>query len=256
MSSFTDFIKLQEDVAHCLLCDEWLSDVNVLTRDKLLNAETLARLPDKTLAAEVLAYIIPRNKGGKKGCGIIVEKPEFDVTKPNMPGPQGDLIIVCLILEDRLVNEAPSSGTLKPADQVAQRILENTHGWRIGNQGAFYADTKAIVNAKEFEDLGLCAYRARIRCTLSRLQTDRVQPVVITTDGLEVTLTCATADADIYYTDRTDDALSGADFPGPSNTGAKLYEAPFTVESGTIIRAAAYKNDYLGSNVTSETISA
>jgi hypothetical protein len=71
--SFTDFIQLQNDVAHALASDSFLANVNIVTRERLLIDSS--RLPDQTRKAEVLAYMTPRNN--KFGCGVIVEKPEL-----------------------------------------------------------------------------------------------------------------------------------------------------------------------------------
>lgn len=231
--SFTDFIKLQEDHAHILLCDPWLNDVNVITREKLLLPETLARLPDKTLAAEVLVYVTPRVKMGRKGCGVIVELPEFNTLSPNVTGPQGNIVCKFLVLEDRMINEAPNSGTLRPANQVAQRILDLLH--LDADDGAGTLAGRSIVKAKEWEPLH--AEIVTFEIHNKRIQTPRVGPVTIAIADGSATLTCPTADARIYYT-------LNEGFPGSSNPAATLYEAPFPVASGQVIRSGAYLADY------------
>jgi hypothetical protein len=243
--SFTDFVQLQNDCAHALLGDPWLQEVNIITRERLLDPNSLQRLPDQTLAAEVLVYLTPRNKMGRAGAGIIIEKPQFQVSKPNLPGPCGDLILEFLILEDRLANEAPTTGTLKPADQIAQRILEVMHGWRLGSQGAFYADANTLQPARDWEPL--TGYRVRLRSQLSRGQTDRVAVPTLANNAHTITLTTVTAEAEIRYT-------TDGGFPGPSNSAALIYTTPFVVDSGTTVRWAAYLADSLGSNVGSQTI--
>lgn len=241
MSSFTDFLKVQRYFAAALLSDPFLNNINIITRDELIESES--KLPDKTLALEVLAYITPRN--GRKGCGIIVEKPEFRVEKPNLPGPQGELILTCLIVSERMLNYGPQTGTLLPASQVGQRILEIGHNFRIRPAGALFADVNALTEARDFEPLD--AWRATLKMALPRKTADRVAEPVITAAGLEVTITSATSEAEIFYT---------LDESAPSRVGSRAvrYEAPFTVESGTIVTAAAYRSDLLQSNITTETI--
>lgn len=224
--SFTDFVKLQTEVAHVLRADADLESVNIITRHQLIENES--RLPDKTLALEVLAYITPRN--GRKGCGIIVEKPEISVENPNLPGPECFTIITCLILEDRLQNEAPVSGTLKPADQAAQRILELLHGLIIENHGGFYAERNAIQPAPEFDPL--VAYKVRLKVRLQRDQTARCATPTITEDAGTITL-AVTDDSEIWFT--TDES-----FPARFNPVATQYSAPFTAAAGVVIRWAAY----------------
>lgn len=242
--SFTDFLKVQRFVAHALLSDEWLENVNIVTRDYII--ANASRLPDKTLAEEVLVYITPRN--GRKGCGIIVEKPEFNVASPNLAGPQGDLILTCLVLCDKISNEGPTTGSNRPGNQVGQRILEVCHSWRIHPGGAFYADTNALQEAKDFEPLD--AWRVRLRMKLPRNQNVQVAEPTITADGLEITLACPTADAEIFYT--LDDTMPAHQRGG--NPGSIRYTVPFIVESGDIVNVCAYKTDFIQSNLITTTI--
>lgn len=240
--SFTDFIQLQNDVAHGLASDPLLANVNIVTRDRLLVDSS--QLPDTNLAAETLAYLTPRNN--KSGCGVIVEKPELVAPLPNVPGPQGDLVIVCLVLEDPFTNLG-ANGTMMPADQVAQKVLDIGHLWNVEGLGMWRADTNAISSARDWEPLR--AFRARLRIANNRGQTQRVERVNSSTGGGNMTLTCATAGAAIYY------SKNGA-FPGPSNTaaGAILYTAPFAVTTGDVVRVAAYKAAMVGSPITRFTV--
>lgn len=227
--AFTDFLKLQDDGAHLLLSDGRLSSVNVVTREKLILDNS--RLPDQTLAAEVLAYLTERN--GRKGAGVIVEKPEFSVSLPNVPGPQGDITLTFLVLEDPLENEAPDSGTLMPADQIAQCILDLGHLWALEGIGIFAAAADAMRAAKDFEPLR--GYRVKLRSTSNRGQTQRICRVSITSAGdpLLVTLATATAEADIWY-------VVGDGSPAPSNPAATKYADPFEAVAGSVVRAAAF----------------
>jgi hypothetical protein len=240
--SFTDFIQLQNDVAHSLASDPTLANVNIVTRDRLLADSS--QMPDQTLMAETLAYLTPRN--GKTGCGVIVEKPELVAPLPNVPGPQGDLVIVCLVLEDPFQNLGVN-GTLMPADQVAQKIQDICHLWNVEGLGMWRADTNAISAARDWEPLR--AFRSRMRIANNRGQSQRVERVNSSVGGGTLTLTCATAGAAVYY------SKNGA-FPGPSNTaaGAVLYAAPFAVSVGDVVRAAAFKTGMVGSPVTRFTV--
>lgn len=255
--SFTDFNALQRDLAHILLSDEWLENVNIVCRDELLTPTALSRLPDETLAVEVLAYITPRNQAdGRIGCGVIVEKPEFSVESPGVSGPQGNISVEFLVLEDRLTNNGPTEGTLRAANLVAQRILDLLHLHADDGVGTFQAVGSAITVARDFEPLD--ALRVRLRITAKRLQTTRCAVVRITFANDECTLTCATTDAQIYY------CLSGQDqdgnwtepgFPSPSNSagGAQLYSAAFAVTSGQTVRACAFLTARNQSPVTRKT---
>jgi len=233
--SFTDFISLQRDVAHALLCEPWLADVNIVMRHELLTEDALKRLPDRTLAAEVLVYVTPRNKAsGRKGCGVIVEVPEFNVQSPNVTGPQGDIFLPLLVLEEPLMNEAPATGTLRPANQVAQKILDLLHLDADDGTGTIGAAGAAITPAKDWEPLR--AFNVRLKLTCKRQQTARAGVVTIAVESGLATLACNTAESSIYYT------VNGG-FPGPSNSSATLYTAPFSVTTGDVLRAGAYAPD-------------
>jgi hypothetical protein len=245
--SFTDCKQLQRDFAFALLADDFLANVNIVTREQLLADQS--RLPDETLAAEVLVYITPRN--GKQGAGIIVEKPEIEVPNPQAPGPQVEIVLVCLVLEDQLTNVDPVGGTQLAADQISQRILELAHGWNINLQSDFVADRRAMTEAKDWQPLR--AYRVTHRMTLSRAQTERCTTPSIDVDtpgaGM-VTLTngANTPDADIYYT-------TDGDTPAPDNKAATKFDQPFSATAGqTNLRWAAFKTGYLPSGIAQATI--
>jgi hypothetical protein len=228
-----DFAKLQNDLAHVLCGDSWLGNVNIVTRWKLLLDDV--KRPDREMMIETLAYLTPRN--GRKGCGIIVEIPELSVASPNLPGPEFDLSVVCLVLEDPLTNYGPQTGTLKPADQVAQRIIEVGHNWSLMPHGQLYAKGASIVPAQDFEPLR--AFRARLNLKMPRTQTDRVAPVAISeADGL-ITLTVPDGVTAYYSTDGS--------FPGPANPAARIYDAPVAVEVGSEFRWCAYQDGKLPS---------
>jgi len=247
--TITDFKQLQRDTAFAFASDSRLQTVNIITREQILADKS--RLPDQTLSIEVLGYITPRN--GKQGICVIVEKPRFEVPNPQAPGPQGEIVIESLVLEDQLTNADPLEGTGLPADYVAQVILEIAHSWNLNYQSDFVADRNAMVEAKEWQPLR--AYRVQHRMTLSRAQTTRLTTPTITVDSPaagQITLVNdpATPDAVIYY------SLNG-DSPAPDNlaNGAVLYAGPFAPPAGqSTLRWAAFKPGYLNSAFAQVTI--
>lgn len=242
--SFTNFIKFQNFVAHYLCSYNALDRVNIVTRERLLADES--RLPDETLAVEVLAYTTPREGGdGRIGAGIIIEKPGFETTAPNLPGPEGHLTLEILVLEDRLTNSGPTEGTQLAADQICQTIMDALHWQQFEGFGQMFSDRNAMTEARDFQPLS--AYRLRFKLRMPRAQTEKVAQPTITEVALSVTLACATADAQIYYT--LDES-----YPGRSNPGAILYSAPFTVVAGDIINAAAYKEALTPSHMIQATV--
>jgi len=228
-----DFVQLQNDFAQVLQGDEWLRDINIVTRYKLLLDDV--KRPDRSLAIETLAYLTPRN--GRKGVGIIVEVPEVQVASGNLPGPEMGLILSCLILEDPITNWGPQTGTLKASDQVAQRIIEVGHGWSLMPHGELYAKGATLVVARDFEPLR--GYRVALNLRMPRTQTTRVAPVEIAEDAGTITLTVPSGATGYVTTDGS--------FPGPGNPAAMIYGGPFGVTAGTVLRWAAYQEGLLPS---------
>ncbi len=239
--SYSNFIRLQNFVAHCLSSYDALDNVNIITRSRLLQSESL--LPDKTLALEVLAYITPRN--GRKGLGVIVERPGFTVESPNLPGPEGFITLELLILCDRLTNEGPQTGTGLAADQCGQLIMEALHWQQFEGFGQLFSDRNAMQAAEDWAPLD--AYRLRFKIRMPRNQGEKTAQPTITENTGSITLACSTSGAQIYYT--TDQS-----YPGRSNPAAKLYEAPFTATAGDVINAAAYASGYTPSHMIQATV--
>ncbi len=231
--NFLDYRRLQDDIAWALLSHNDLTDVNIITRGRLLLSEN--RLPDKTLAAEVLVYTSPRVPGGRKGCGVIVEPPTFTNDTPTSAGQIGTLLVDCLILEDRMINEALVTGTRKRADFVAQAIHDALHLLQIDGVGQLRSARNAITPAPDWEPLE--AFHARLEILTARNQTQRSGYVTITVEDDLCTLTCATDGAEIRYT------VDGS-YPSPLNPASLTYSSPFEVSAGMEIRAASYLNEY------------
>ena len=246
--NFVDLVDVQKEFACLIGSDEQLLRVNIATRDYIMANES--RLPDETLAAEVLVYITPREGAdGRTGVGIIVERPGLRIPQNVSPGPQKVLVQEFLILEYRLQNYAPESGTQVASDWIAQRLVELGHNYYIEGIGEFIADPNAVTDAKDFAPLN--AWRVTLLCNLETQTPNRVTLPLISSDAQDrIVLTNVTADAEIFYT--TDESMPAR--AGGGNPASLRYEAPLVLESGTVLRWAAYKNDLLPSHVGKRTI--
>jgi hypothetical protein len=246
--NFIDLVAVQKEFACLIGSDEQLLRVNIATRDYIM--ANASQLPDETLAAEVLVYITPREGAdGRIGCGIIVERPGLRIPQSVSPGPQKILALEFLILEDRLINNGPTEGTGIASDWIAQRLVELGHNYYLEGIGEFHADPNAIQAARDFAPLD--AWRVTLLCHLETQTPNRVTLPTISADELDRTvLTNVTADAEIFYT--TDESMPAR--AGAGNPGSVRYEAPVALETGTVIRWAAYKNDLLPSHVGKRTI--
>jgi hypothetical protein len=242
--SYTDFTRLQNFVGHYLCSNNAFDRINIVTRERLL--ADASRLPDETIAIESLVYITPREGGdGRTGIGVIIEKPGFVVQSPNLPGPEGFITLQLLILEDRLTNLGPTTGTELAADQLGQMLMDALHWHQIEGFGQMFCDNNAMVVAEDFAPL--IGYRLNFKIRMPRAQTEKVAQPTITEDAGTVTLACSTADAQIYYT--TDES-----FPGRSNPAAVLYSEPFPAAVGTVINVAAYKEGLTPSHMIQATV--
>lgn len=246
--NFVDLVAVQKEFAGLLGSDEQLLRVNIATRDYIMANDS--RLPDETLAAEVLVYITPREGGdGRTGVGIIVERPSIRVPQNTSPGPQKVLAVEFLILEERLTNSGPETGTLVHGDWIAQRLVELGHQYYLEGIGEFVADPNAVQDARDFAPLN--AYRVTLLCNLETQTPNRVTlPLISADDEDRTVLTNVTADAEIFYT--TDESMPAR--AGGGNPASLRYVAPLVLESGTVIRWAAYKNDLLPSHVGKRTV--
>lgn len=242
----TDFVQVQNDLAHALLSCDALNPVNVLQWRKLrLEAE---------IARDALWQTI---RNGRSGAGILVEMPEFRVERPNLAGPEAVLIIGFSVCEEPNTNCAPETGTQLSAEEICQLILELFHGQRLnGSLGfALQAGVNAIRPTEEWGP-GVLSYKVELTTRIARTQTNRAaMPTISVTDGL-ATLACATSEAEIRYTltAASAPAVEDGNFPGRSNPAAQIYTAPFAVQSGDLLRCAAYKPALLGSDVNAQLI--
>ncbi len=229
-----DFVKLQQDWFYKLLSEPALRRINIVQ----LRSEVIAGRVDFKLLTKTA-------REGRLGCGAVIEMPTLTVPDPAAPYPDGVLELSVLVAEFPTLNLNATTGTLLQAEHVCGLIKDVGHRFFMRDVGEFYISQKAIDPA-EFEP-GHVAYRVSFNFRHTAAPMTRVAGVAMTeTDGL-ITLSCATADAEIFYT------LNDT-FPGRGNTAASRYTEPFQVETGTVIRTAAYKADCVGSDVDRVTI--
>jgi len=246
----TDLARIQEDFTQGLLSEPALRRINIVQYRKL-------RLQSEIDWSGI--YTKPRE--GRAGCGVVVEMPALEVLHPGAPGPVGNLVLSCVVAEEPNLNMEPETGTGLSAEAVAQLILESSHQWEIGGVGVMSAVREAIRGLWRTEDLhglvgqgslreavwdaqrfrGLVAYRVKLQMQAAGAAIPRAQPPVAREDGGEVTLSCATEGAEIYY-------AIDAGFPGPANAQAVKYQGPFQM-TGRVLRYAAYQPGWWRSNV-------
>ena len=227
----TDFVQLQQDVFYALMSRKELSTVNVkIFRKMIIESEVNMKL----------LYLTQR--GGKSGAGILVEMPTIAVEKPNVAGPVLAVDFSILVMEQPTINLSPAGGTLLSAEQIAVLVTETMHHLSLST-GVIVAGSNAIVPATEFS--GVVAYRCHAKFNSLTPPMERAGQTRVERSGNTVTLSCSNADAEIRYT------LDGT-FPASGDGGnpqSKKYDEPFDAESGATVRACAYADGKIGSNV-------
>jgi hypothetical protein len=134
------------------------------------------------------------------------------------------------------------SGTGKFVEQIATRVRQLIHYWAPGRGYVFDFAGQEPINARD----GMRSYAVNFHRNGMDERASKVGNVLIDPDTgaapQQVTLTCATAAAAIWYT------LDGS-APTPTNASAHLYAAPFQVADRMTLRAGAFKDGMDAGNV-------
>lgn len=224
---------LQADVFAVLKATPALALANVILND----AETT-----DSKIENALKTLTPT--GGKRGLALVVLRPEITEGEKNLPGPPLTLRIEIQCVEHPLLNRG-ADGTGVRSSQAALNALATLHLRHMGTC-LLFADKDPIkpVQVKT----GYVSDAVTLYAKFAGLVMDKPLGITPTIADDDITLTCATGGAAIYYT---------VDGSFPAETAGTLYEAPFAApDAGTTIRAAAYVTDQPPSDVLEFTITA
>ena len=183
---------------------------------------------------------------GKLGACIILQQPIASNAYNEIPGGLLQLDINFLVLEDVTLNSDATAGTLKTALALARRLVRVfQHFSPVGVGQPLVTKTPCITPTEPPQ--GDLAYN--VGFTTIEADSDaflKVAPPVISPNTgaapQTVTITCATSGAAIWYT------LDGS-APWSGNPTALLYTAPVNVLAAGKLRAAAFKNGSIGSDI-------
>lgn len=241
-----DLLQLQRDVYALLMSAPALRSVNiVLERQFLL---------DSTVELDAIWQTV-RNE--RSGTGILIEMPVIDGPANQSPGPKQNLRLNFVCLQNGDAAFTPETGSGLSAEHLTQLVLDTLHMQELQGIGTLYAEDRAVEAARDYEFVN--AYRVGLRLrTAQASQTNRTAPVTITNNSGTVTLACATSGAAIYFT--TDGSFPDAAATHPItgdaiNPASTLYTAPFAVNVGDVVRAAAYLAGYNAGQIAQTTIS-
>jgi hypothetical protein len=175
-------------------------------------------------------------KAGKGGAAVTFLMPTGDTDKPNISGPQMKFTYTARVQEHPVLNWG-ARGTQISAEEIALHTLQLFHLCMLNGRNCLAADPQTLTPA---EKDGLLVYDVRLlqqggltppgKCAL---------PIIaprIGTGATEITITCATAGAAIYYT-------TDGSYPFAENDEATLYNAPFALGAAApcTLRVAAQK---------------
>jgi len=233
--SETILTDLQEDLQARLEADEYFVDIPVILAD----AGNVSAEVDKVMAGQ-------NAKGGHTGAAVIVEQIDAEDDMANVPTGPLDLHLEFIVIENREINVNSKTGTGKSALAIARRIHRVMKLFTAGGRcHCLVVERPCIAKAPEYDPY--VAYLVRFRTQEADPDTfTYVQTPVMSFGSNQVTLTCATVGAEIYYT-------TNGDYPTPQNSQANLYSAAFTLTEETTVRASAYYTGAIASDVVENT---
>lgn len=173
---------------------------------------------------------------GKSGLAVLVLMPDVEMPNANSLTMRFEPVFTIRVRELPMINEG-ADGTGISAEQCALNIIKALHQRSAGGN-PFYADKKVIREVSG--DTAGITYDVVFRSDASEAKRRFVAVPALSHAAPLVTMTCATSGAAIYYT-------TDGSFPDKAGT---LYAAPVgSLPTGTVIRAAAYKDGLSGSDV-------
>ncbi len=219
--------QIKNDAYYRLLGDTFLDEVSILIDD------------EHDMANRDKVELGPKNvRNSKTGaCITVLASNVPSLTSINTPSPLMNIVLTFEILEDVIVN-AGDDGTGLTSGMIVARLVQLFHRMHIAERITGLKPSPANP-VQEIFDAGVKGRRGHLvffeAANASFGCVDSVAQVTAVAVSGEVTLTCATSGATIYYT-------TDGSYPGSGNPNATAYSAPFS--PGTVtVRAAAEKAD-------------
>lgn len=223
-----------------LEADSYFSDIAIVVAD---DNEVLAELKRK--------QGVISSKLGKRGMCVVVLPLEADDNQTNVLFGPMTLSPRFQVIENVALNR-DRNGTGKTSLQVARRVKDVIKSTVLeGLTGAMVPDNPCIEAIDLSGEIGPNgkAHQVSFRCLEACVQSAQqvAMPIVAAVEENKVGITCATADATIYYT--LNDGYPSAE------ENAEVYAAPIDVpEDGLVLRACAYKAGMIGSVVVRKAV--
>lgn len=240
----TDIIELiQPDFGARLQSLEFFGDIAIgMPRlwkegEKLSTPKSINEQLDRTLAGM-------QKVNGKIGATVRVFQPTINVDEPN--SRKCKVMLLSRSEVHPILNNTPD-GTNKKVSRIGLEVLRAGLGFTL-MQGicTLYAEGQSylpyVSDDRGFETVDVLH---QANCTLGKLEACLL-PKLVRGDNGAISFE-GEAGAEIYYS-------TDLSFPTAHILGAKLFDQPFIVNSGTRLRWAAYAPGLAGSDIGFETI--
>lgn len=194
------------------------------------SAEEAAAIQD-TINSALAGMVGPETRAG---LTILVPVPLFEVDKPDVPAPVGEIVLSVQVLEQIMINEG-AGGTGLSCEGAALTVLRLGHQLVLRPNQILFADgmRPLEVDREDWSADVAWEVRFRVRGGFDPLPSCDL-PSIVNAAG-EITITATTSGAAVYYT------LDGS-YPWHGNPAAALYDTPFAAPAaGTSLRAIATK---------------
>ena len=183
---------------------------------------------------------------GRAGLAVIVAFPRVRRVERDLEGPPGELRSSLFVACNPLVNSDANAGTQILPETLAHLLCSRLHAVKLNDDVDELRGDKEAIKPASIVGIPL-ALEVPFDCRDVTIDpVNIVAPAVMTPasgSATAVTLTCATAGAEIWFT-------TNGNLPGKGVAGATLYTAPIAIAAPTTLRAAAYKAGCVGSAVT------
>jgi hypothetical protein len=210
---------------------------------------------------EAQLKLLGQQSGKKPGAAVVVDRAVRRVPKPNVTGPEMEVVIPVTVLEMPLLNRK-AGGTELTIEELVSEVMALLHGWRPQRElGEMFCSEDAVTPTMLTNRV--IASEILLQSRMKLAGWSRVATPTISGDASGVQLGCNTPAATIYYT-------TDGSWPWAGNLTATRYgitlltedgtiivsqdgdplvlAEPFVVEAGTLVRVAAYHADKQGSD--------
>lgn len=224
-------LEQRQELQALLEAEPYFDDIPIFLQD------------DKDIEAGIDRALGPlKGKGGKTGACIMVVTAKAGPKNDAEFGPVWEVSHVLRVLESPVVNRG-SSGTTKIPTAIAEMISATLHTVTPASAvSPLMVEAPGITPADDPRYPGVdIAFTTSgvLSATLSAAATPEIEAA-----GGELTITCATTGAALFYT---------VDGKKPSPRNGTLYTAPFTPAGGVTVKVRAWLAGYLPSAVTEHT---